>query len=110
MDAPLLVDHNTVMEEMRELWPMPGNVWYEVVAEAMLEAGIHYPGEHLAWDDELGAICLSGEIDSELGSRMLDVAISLRERYEDLYEQNLSVDEGTYTNYRYWFFAPYNYL
>jgi hypothetical protein len=91
MDALLSLDRELVVSQLHILWPLPGDLWFDAVVEAMTAAGIEYPGQHFVLSDDNGVLQFSSMVDLNLALRLLEVVNGVATRYRDLNEVSLLV-------------------
>jgi hypothetical protein len=91
MDALLSLDCELVVSELHILWPLPGDLWFEAVLEAMVAAGIEYPGQHFVSSDDNGVLQFSSTVDLNWALRLLGVVDGVAARYRELSGAGLSV-------------------
>jgi hypothetical protein len=91
MDALLSLDRELVISELHILWPLPGDLWFEAIVEAMVAAGIEYPGQHFVSSGDNGMLQFSSTVDLNLALRLLEVVNGVATRYRDLSEASLSL-------------------
>jgi hypothetical protein len=90
-DALLILDCDLVVSELHILWPLPGDLWFDAVVEAMKAAGIEYPGQHFVSSDNNGVLQFSSAVDLDLALRLLEVVDGVAARYRELSRARLSV-------------------
>jgi hypothetical protein len=91
MDALLSLNCYIVRQDLLDFWPIPGNVWFEAVVEAMAVVGIEYPGNNLVWNAENSLLSFSSSVDMDLAEQMLQVMHEVVARYEELSPAGLLV-------------------
>jgi hypothetical protein len=91
MDALLSLDRELVISQLHILWPLPGDLWFDAVVEAMTAVGIEYPGQHFVSSVDNGWLEFSSNVDLNLAVRLLEVVNGVAVRYRSLSEADLSV-------------------
>jgi hypothetical protein len=91
IDALLSLNHELIISELHILWPLLGDLWFDTVVEAMVAAGIEYPGQHFVLSDDNEVLQFSSTVDLNLVLRLLEIVNGVAARYRDLSEASLSV-------------------
>jgi hypothetical protein len=96
MGALLALPRQLVLDTRVVKWPMEGDIWFEVVREAMRDQGYEYPMHIHSLYEEFIRGELPGEIYEEAKSEMRAIIAMVRTSYEQRYQQVLQMFTGEF--------------
>jgi hypothetical protein len=96
MNALLALPRQLVLDSMIVEWPMEGNIWFEVVRDAMRDQGYDYPARIHSLHAEYLQGKMPGEIYEEARSEMRAIIVMVQTSYEQRYQQVLQMFTGEF--------------
>ena len=77
-------------------WPLAGNLWYELVVEAMAEAGVDYPKQYLSLEELYVNGAVSDDVYAEGLEELQKIIRVAHGRYEERYNSHLDALLGKF--------------